>query len=409
VIAPGSWLGVMGGGQLGRMFAAAAQRLGYKVMVIDPDPDCPASAVADAHLCARLDDAAALQKMSRTCKAVTIETENVPVAAMCELERHLPVKPGAECVAIAQDRIREKRFLKHLGIDVAPHAAIECLDDLRAERIVELLPGILKLSREGYDGKGQCRVTSCEEVQSAFAQWRHAPCVLEKKIPLRVELSVLVSRNDLGETATWPVAENHHANGILDMSIVPARVPQSIAAVARDTALRIAAALRYRGVLCVEFFVSDDGDLLVNEIAPRPHNSGHYSIDACYVSQFEQQVRVLVDLTLGGTQLHSPAVMQNLLGELWGEGEPAWETVLGVPGAQLHLYGKVAPRPGRKMGHYTCIAASAERALANSARIRNALVRSGASTRTMPQPPSRSLPTRPTHRSSQNAECETPD
>ena len=409
MIAPGSWLGVMGGGQLGRMFAAAAQRLGFRVMVLDPDPNCPASAVADAHLCARLDDAAALQTMSRSCKAITIETENVPVAAMCELERHVPMKPGAECVAIAQDRIREKRFLKQIGVDVAPHAVIECSDDLRDERIAGLLPGILKLSREGYDGRGQCWVATGEEARNAFVQWRHAPCVLEKRIPLRVELSVLVSRNDQGDTATWPVVENHHVNGILDMSIVPARVPQSVAAVARDTALRIAVALPYCGVLCVEFFVSDGGDLLVNEIAPRPHNSGHYTIDASLVSQFEQQVRVLAGFPLGSTQLRSPAVMQNLLGDLWCKGDPAWEAVLKTPGAQLHLYGKAEPRLGRKMGHYTCIAESTERALGISARIRDALAHSVASTRPTPRRPGINLPIRATNWSSQNAECATPD
>jgi 5-(carboxyamino)imidazole ribonucleotide synthase len=373
VIAPGSWLGVMGGGQLGRMFATAAQRLGYRVLVLDPDPLCPAGAVADRHLCAPLDDAAALAEMSRLCPAITVETENVPVRALRRLEQQVTVRPCSRSVAIAQDRIQEKRFLTSLGIEVAPYAVIESCDDLRRDGITETLPGILKTSRQGYDGKGQRDIASLEELRSVFTQWQHAPCVLERRISLRTELSVLLARDAAGDTALWPVAENQHSGGILHTSIVPARVSPALAAAARDSALRIAQALGYCGVLCVEYFVTEGGRLLVNEIAPRPHNSGHHSIDACHVSQFEQQVRVLAGLPLGDTGLRSPAVTRNLMGELWRHGEPPWEAVLSAPRTQLHLYGKSESRTGRKMGHYTCLAEDTAQALAASERIRNAL------------------------------------
>jgi 5-(carboxyamino)imidazole ribonucleotide synthase len=289
------------------------------------------------------------------------------------LEQSLPVRPGSRCIAIAQDRIREKRFLSGLGLEVAPHVVIESPDDLRDARIAGVLPGILKLSRSGYDGKGQRAVTSEAEIRATFADWNGTACVLEKRIGLRMELSVLLARDAAGQTAVWPVAENRHASGILDLSIVPARVSSGLAAAARDAALQIAHALEYCGVLCVEFFVDEAGALLVNEIAPRPHNSGHHSMESCHVSQFEQQVRVLADLPLGDPGLRSAAVMQNLLGDLWRDGAPAWDAVLGATGAQLHLYGKAEPRPGRKMGHYTCIAPSTEQALATANRIRAAL------------------------------------
>jgi 5-(carboxyamino)imidazole ribonucleotide synthase len=362
MIQRGSWLGVLGGGQLGRMFATEAQRLGYRVMVLDPDPICPASVVADHFLCAAMDDDAAIREMASRCAAVTVETENAPVEAMRALERQCVVWPSPDSVEIAQDRIREKSYIAGLGIAVAPFAPIESAEALREPQIAALLPGVLKRSRFGYDGKGQFRVSSVEQAEAAFASMHGAPCVLERLVSLRLELSVLLARTPQGATALWPVAENSHRGGILDQSIVPARIPPAQAEAAQAAALRIAEHLDYTGVLCVEFFLTTDGQLLVNEIAPRPHNSGHYSLDASYTSQFEQQARVLAGLPLGSTALRGPAVMQNLLGDLWEGGEPRWERLLAQEGAKLHLYGKAEARPGRKMGHYTCLAADVEQA-----------------------------------------------
>jgi 5-(carboxyamino)imidazole ribonucleotide synthase len=370
MIAPGAWLGVLGGGQLGRMFAMAAQRMGYRVLVLDPDPDSSAGATADRHLCAALDDAAALEQMARLCAAVTVETENAPVPALEELARTLPLSPQPHCVAIAQDRILEKRFIASLGLAPAPHAVIESAADLDRPDIAALIPGVLKRSRFGYDGKGQASVESPAQLRTAFAAMGGAPCVLERRIALRLELSVVLARAADGTTAVWPTAENRHSNGILDATIVPARVAPALAASARDAALAIADALDYRGVLCVEFFVDESGALLVNEFAPRPHNSGHFTIDACLTSQFEQQVRVLAGMPLGTTGLREPVVMQNLLGDLWQRGTPRWQALLAEPGATLHLYGKSAARPGRKMGHYTCVAPDLEQAIATAQRIR---------------------------------------
>jgi len=367
--APGAWLGVLGGGQLGRMFAMAAHRLGYRVLVLDPDPHSTAGALADRHLCAALDDAAALDDMARTCAAVTVETENAPVAAMERLAQAVTVSPAPRCVAIAQDRIREKRFITGVGLSPAPYAEIRSGADLDSPGITALLPGVLKLSRFGYDGKGQARVATIEEARAAFAAMGGAPCVLERRIALQLELSVVLARDAGGHSAVWPVSENRHRDGILDMSIVPARISAALAAQAQEAALAIARALDYHGVLCVEFFVDDAGALLVNEFAPRPHNSGHATIEASLTSQFEQQVRVLAGLPLGDTALHSPAVMQNLLGELWAEGIPRWTALLTEPGATLHLYGKSGARRGRKMGHYTCTAPTIEAALAAAKRI----------------------------------------
>jgi len=373
MIAPGAWLGVLGGGQLGRMFAMAAHQLGYRVMVLDPDPASTAGAVADRHLCAALDDAAALDEMARTCAAVTVETENAPTAAMQRLAGEVVVSPGAHCVAIAQDRIREKRFVSELGLSPAPYAVVTSVADLAAANIATLLPGVLKLSRFGYDGKGQARVNTSAEALAAFEKMGRAPCVLERRIDLQMELSVVLARSGDGQTAIWPIAENRHNNGILDLSIIPARIPAALAAQATSAALTIADALAYQGVLCVEFFVDNDGRLLVNEFAPRPHNSGHATLDASHTSQFEQQVRTLTGLPLGDTAMRSPIVMQNLLGDLWEAGTPRWETVLADSRTTLHLYGKAEPRRGRKMGHFCCVAPSVDEALETTLRLRRLL------------------------------------
>jgi len=375
-IAPGSWLGLLGGGQLGRMFCMAAQSLGYKVCVLDPGADSPAGAVADDHIAADYLDEQGLAELARRCRAATTEFENVPAAALAFLAQHCSVSPDAESVAIAQDRIAEKRFLDSCGIAVAPYAVIESEADF--DRLdARLTPGILKSARLGYDGKGQARVATPDAARMAWREMQRVPCVLEQMLPLKQELSVVVCRARDGSTATFPVAENEHRGGILAVSIVPARVDDATAQHARSAAVIIAERMRYVGVLCVEFFVLDDGRLLANEIAPRPHNSGHYTIDACVTSQFEQQARIMAGLPLGDTTQALPAVMLNLLGDIWFDGasrrEPDWPSALAVPGAKLHLYGKREARIGRKMGHVTCLGPTLEEALQRGQRVAQAL------------------------------------
>ena len=370
---PGAWLGLLGGGQLGRMFTMAAQSMGYKVVVLDPGSHSPAGSVADDHIAADYLDSAALEELASRCAAATTEFENVPAAALRFLARHCVVSPSAESVAVAQDRIAEKEFLAAVGIDVVPYRTVRGEQDID-DGLAPLLPGILKRSRLGYDGKGQARVTTSEETREAFLKFGAQPCVLERLLPLDLELSVMVARGFDGAVVSWPVAENQHAHGILDVSIVPARIPRAVAEQARAAAVTVASRLDYHGVLCVEFFVLRDGRVLANEIAPRPHNSGHYTIDACVTSQFEQQARVLCGVPLGATQVHCPAVMVNLLGELWASGEPRWEHVLRHPGAKLHLYGKAEARPGRKMGHFTVLADSGEAALAVALQAKSLLL-----------------------------------
>ncbi|MGE5089642.1 MAG: 5-(carboxyamino)imidazole ribonucleotide synthase [Candidatus Levyibacteriota bacterium] len=378
-IVPGEWLGLLGGGQLGRMFCMAAQSLGYRVAVLDPGHESPAGSVADRHLCADYLDPQGLASLRESCRAATTEFENVPAAALEFLARDLRVTPGAASVAIAQDRISEKTFLHGNGFPVAPFAVLREDADVAGVEPA-LLPGIVKSARMGYDGKGQARVATRDDVAAAFAAMGRTACVLEKRIELVCELSVVVARGDNGEVATWPVAENRHRDGILDVSIAPARVGADVAARARATATAVANALDYRGVLCVEMFVAAGDRLLVNEIAPRPHNSGHYTIDACVTSQFEQQARVLAALPLGDTSQHTPAVMVNLLGDIWfgADGqreprEPDWTRVLGHSAAKLHLYGKRDARRGRKMGHVTCLGATLEQALATARAVKREL------------------------------------
>ncbi|MBI1394448.1 MAG: 5-(carboxyamino)imidazole ribonucleotide synthase [Betaproteobacteria bacterium] len=368
-VAPGAWLGLMGGGQLGRMFSMAAQSMGFKVLVVDPAAGGPAASVADDHVQADYLDDGALAELSRRCAAVTTEFENVPADALRRLAADCVVSPGHDSVAVAQDRIREKHFLVSAGLGTAPFAVIEREDDL--DRVdATLFPAILKSARLGYDGKGQASVGDAAAAREAFARLGGRPCVLEKRLELDIEVSVVVARGFDGSVVTFPVAENRHSGGILDVSIVPARIPDEVASAARSAALRVAERLEYVGVLCVEFFLLRDGRLLANEIAPRPHNSGHYTIDACLSSQFEQQTRIMCRLPLGSTDLHCPAVMVNLLGDLWQAGEPDWTAVLRHPRAKLHLYGKQHARPGRKMGHFTVLGVSAREALAVAEQIR---------------------------------------
>ncbi|MBV6447241.1 5-(carboxyamino)imidazole ribonucleotide synthase [Nitrosomonas sp.] len=372
-VMPGAMLGVLGGGQLGRMFVQAAQQMGYQVTVLDPDSASPAGRVADAFICAGYDDPAALQQLGEQCAAVTTEFENIPANSLRKLAKICVVSPDAYSVSVAQNRIAEKQFLGINGFTVAPFAVIQQLDDFADQDAADLLPGILKVSQFGYDGKGQVKVTNAVEFPAAYAQLNHAVCVLEKFMPLKSEISVVVARGSDGKVATFPVSENQHVNGILDVSIVPARISPLLAGKAQEIACQVAKNLNYQGVLCVEFFVLDDDTLLINEIAPRPHNSGHYSIDACVTSQFEQQVRTLCGLPLGSTEQLSLAVMINLLGDVWCNGDPDWNIVLQHPSAKLHLYGKAEARPGRKMGHFTVLDSDIETALSEALRIKQQL------------------------------------
>jgi 5-(carboxyamino)imidazole ribonucleotide synthase len=379
MIRPGSWLGMLGGGQLGRMFTHAAQALGYKVLVLDPNTPSPAGAVADRHLLAKHDDLQALDEVARVCAAVTTEFENVPASALERLARQIPAWPSAHAVRIAQDRTQEKTFLVNNGFAVAPSRALNSACDCTGIP-PGLLPGIVKTARLGYDGKGQVRVQTEADVTNAFRSLHAQPCVLEQRVPLALEISVLVARAASGQSAVWPIAENGHRRGILDVSIVPARIPDSLAAQARALGMRVADRLDYVGVLCVEMFVTTDGRLLINEMAPRPHNSGHWSIDGSFTSQFEQQCRVLAGLPLGDTSQHTPTVMVNLLGDVWYDSlapqaarEPDWCAVLADPRAKLHLYGKQEARRKRKMGHVTCLARSIDDALEAAARVKRVL------------------------------------
>ncbi len=356
---PGATLGVLGGGQLGRMFVHAAQRLGYSTAVLDPDPTSPAGRVSHHHLHADYLDTPALAELARLADAVTTEFENVPARALEQLAAHRPVAPGGDAVSIAQDRAREKAHFTRCGVRCAPHAVIESAEQLAAVAD-DLLPGILKTARLGYDGKGQVRVADRAALVEAWRALGAVPCVLEKMLPLAAEVSVVVARGADGDMVHLPVQRNLHRGGILAVTeVIPGGIAPELEQQAVAGTRAIAEGLGYVGVLCVEFFVLQDGGLVVNEMAPRPHNSGHWSMDASDVSQFELQVRTLAGLPLVAPRQHSPAIMLNLLGELWFPGgataprEPDWAAVLSLPGAHLHLYGKAEARPGRKMGHLT--------------------------------------------------------
>ncbi len=360
--APGATLGVMGGGQLGRMFVHAAQQMGYFTAVLDADPVSPAGRVAHFHIESGYLDQAGLAQLAQRCDAITTEFENVPAAALEWLATQRVVAPGAQSVAICQDRALEKAHFERCGVPCAPYAVIDSPSSLSAI-VPDLLPGILKSMRLGYDGKGQISVADAGELGTAWDAMNRVPCVLEAKLGLAVELSVVVARGADGDIVHLPVQQNLHRDGILAVTQVPA--PDTDPASqqrAIDATRHIASALAHVGVLCVEFFVLRDGRLVANEMAPRPHNSAHYSIDACDVSQFELQVRTLVGAPLLMPRLHSAAVMLNLLGDLWfakGDSatEPRWHELLALPGVHLHLYNKLSPRRGRKMGHLTVTAA----------------------------------------------------
>ena len=373
---PQAVLGVTGGGQLGRMFVHAAQRMGYRTAVLDPDPDSPAGLVSQHHIHADYLDTLALERLAACCAAVTTEFENVPAQALTWLAGKLPVAPAADALRVAQDRGLEKAHFVDCQVACAPYALVGTEGDLQSVS-ADLLPGILKTARLGYDGRGQLQVRDRAELAAAWNILGGVPCVLEKLLELDFECSVIVARAWGGEMVNFPAQRNLHRDGILVMTQAFAGiVPAALAAQAVAAAKSIAQGLQYVGVLCVEFFVLVDGSLVVNEIAPRPHNSGHYTIDACDLSQFDLQVRTLAALPIAQPRQHSPALMLNLLGDLWlqapAPGYPAWDRVLALPGAHLHLYGKQRASQGRKMGHLTITGDSPEqvmRCAAQAARL----------------------------------------
>jgi 5-(carboxyamino)imidazole ribonucleotide synthase len=372
MIMPPAMLGILGGGQLGRYFVIAARTMGYRTTVLEPDPNSPAGKLADVHIVAAYDDPAALDQLAATCAVVTTEFENAPAAAMERLAVQIPVHPSASAIAITQDRVAEKQFLVDIGVEVAPYMLVDSDDDID-DASDFTFPAILKTARLGYDGKGQVRCPSYADLAPAWQELGRVPCVLEQRMNLTRELSVVLARSADGSTACYPVAQNQHVHGVLDVSYCPANLPGTGHADAAELCTYIAEELGFVGVMAVEMFVVGT-DVLVNELAPRPHNSGHYTLDACICSQFEQQVRAICGLALGDTKLVVPGVaMVNLLGDLWADGEPNWAKALQHTAAHLHLYGKAEPRPGRKMGHLTVTTGTAMGATSLARRIRKQL------------------------------------
>lgn len=373
-------LGVIGGGQLGRMFVHAAQQMGFFTAVLDPDASSPAGRISHHHVQTSYTDPEGLARLAELSVAITTEFENVPAEALNALARTRPVSPAADAVAIAQDRAAEKAHFVRCGVPCAPYAVIETPEQLATVAGASLLPGILKTARMGYDGKGQVRVSTLAELQAAWRELKEVPCVLEKMLPLEMECSVIVARGADGSCVNLPVQRNLHRDGILAVTeVYEGNLPPELSRTAVAAAKSIADGLDYVGVLCVEFFVLDAlhpdaaglGALVVNEMAPRPHNSGHYSMDACDTSQFHLQVRTLANLPLVQPRQHSPAIMLNLLGDIWpgqggGEGVPPWDKVLALPGTHLHLYGKLKASKGRKMGHLNVTGPSIEQVRATA-------------------------------------------
>ena len=373
-VLPGAAVGVLGSGQLGRMFAIAARRMGYRVHTFSPDADTPTGQVADLEVIAPYDDLDAVRRFASNVSVVTFEFENVPAPTAQAAAEHAPVRPKGEVLHTTQHRIREKTFLTNAGLPLTPFRTVTTSEDL-ARAVADLgCPSILKTADFGYDGKGQVRVTSPDQAESAWSSIGRAPAVLEAYIEFEKEVSVVAARGADGAYADWGVIENRHRNHILDISIAPGDVSDAVARRARELARAVLEALDVVGVLCVEFFVQHDGSLLINELAPRPHNSGHLTFDASVTSQFEQQLRAVCGLPLGSTELLRPAAMANLLGDVWQPHEPNWQAALAHPDVKLHLYGKLAPRAGRKMGHLTALASAPNVALELVQSARNALI-----------------------------------
>ncbi len=369
-ILPGATLGVLGGGQLGRMFCVAARTMGYRVAVFDPDPHCGAGLIADIHIKADYSDYSALEEMAELCDAITLEFENIPSQSVRFIAEKTAVSPTADSLEVAQNRDVEKQFARKAGLQPVPYFSIDNDNALTSAATEVGFPAILKSNTLGYDGKGQFVVNDLAELKVAYEQVGKVDCVLEKKISIRCEVSAIIARNTRGELIAFPVSENQHVNGVLHMSIVPARVSDEITKLAIEGASVLADALSYVGVLAVEFFVSDDNVLYFNEMASRPHNSGHYTKDACVTSQFEQQVRMMCGLKPGDTRLMSPVVMVNMLGDLW---LPDWSEIFAQNNIKLHLYGKTEARKGRKMGHFNVLAEEIESALETAEGVFNAL------------------------------------
>jgi 5-(carboxyamino)imidazole ribonucleotide synthase len=374
VIAPGSALGVLGSGQLGRMFCIAARRMGYRVHTFSPEEDSPTGQVADVEVTASYDDLDALRAFAAAVAVVTFEFENVPIEALDAIERNAPIRPSAMALHTSQQRAREKTFLADRGFPTAPFARAGTFDELWDAVARIGTPSVVKTAAFGYDGKGQHKVTTPADVEHIWNAIGHQEAVVEKFITLQAEISIIAARGQDGEIVEYPPFENRHRNHILDVTTAPASIPAATAADAREITRAILTELQYVGVLCVEFFVSTDGELLVNELAPRPHNSGHLTFDAAVTSQFEQQVRAICGLPLGSTELVKPAAMANLLGELWAEGPPNWAAACRFPDVKLHLYGKSTARPGRKMGHLTAMGRTVQDAQDRVIAARDALL-----------------------------------
>jgi 5-(carboxyamino)imidazole ribonucleotide synthase len=374
MIFPDATLGMIGGGQLGRMFTIAARSMGYRVIILDPDPHSPAGNIADQHIQADFNDHAALDMLGDSCVAITSEFENLPVESLSRLQRHCPVHPAPDVVAMAQDRLLEKTFLDEHDFPTVAFYPIQTLDDLEEAMAGLGAPGILKIAQPRYPGHGRHAVANLEEAAEAFREMGEQPCILEERLYVEKRLSVILARSIDGEIAVYPVVENRYRKGILDLSLAPADISTVAADGAIELACELADELEYCGVLSIEFFLTGEGELLVNDITPRPHNSGHYTVDASVTSQFEQQVRMMCGLPPGDTQLLTSVVMTNLLGDLWSRGDPDWEPVFHEPQAKLHLYGKQEARPGRKMGHINCLAEDTEGALEIAESIRKQLM-----------------------------------
>lgn len=362
IILPGSVIGVLGSGQLGRMFAIAARRMGYRVHTFSPETDTPTGQVADVEIKAHYDDLNAVRGFASAVDVVTFEFENVPSATAAAAAERAPVRPDGQILHITQHRLREKTFLSNHGFPVTPFKTINSIEDLRAGLSEFGCPAVLKTAGFGYDGKGQVKIKAVEEAEAALAVAGKQELVLEAFVDFDRELSVVAARGVDGSFAHWGAIENQHSNHILDVSIAPANVSPDIANEAVEIARAVLEQLGVVGVLCVEFFLTRQGKLLINELAPRPHNSGHLTFDACVTSQFEQQLRAVCGLPLGSTDYFKPAAMANLLGDLWQNGEPNWAAACAMPEVKLHLYGKMHPKPGRKMGHLTAMAETADEA-----------------------------------------------
>ena len=374
VIAPGAALGVLGGGQLGRMFAIAARRMGYRVHTFSPEDDSPAGQVADVEVTASYEDLDALRTFAGGVDVVTFEFENVPIEAIDAIEALAPVRPSGLALHTAQQRAREKTFLADRGVPTAPFAPAATLDELWDAVARVGTPAVIKTAAFGYDGKGQHKIATPADVEHIWTALGHQAAVVEKFINLQAEISIVAARGVDGEVATFPPFENRHRNHILDLTTAPAAIPAPVARRAAEIARTILEELQYVGVLCVEFFVSTEGELLVNELAPRPHNSGHLTFDAAVTSQFEQQVRAICGLPLGSAEIPRPAAMANLLGDLWVDGEPNWAAACRFTDVKLHLYGKTNARPGRKMGHLTAVAKTVQDAQERVIAARDALL-----------------------------------